>query len=150
MKLYRIAREKYCRDLSGYGGQLSAARWHDHLPVIYTSLQSSTCILEKLVHLRPEEIHHDLIITVLDAPDDLDMAQLVLRDLPLNWRSYPAPPVLQRIGNAWLRGKSSALLFVPSVIDPLAQNVLINPLHPDSARITIADVQPFRYDERLR
>jgi RES domain-containing protein len=45
--------------------------------------------------------------------------------------------------------KSSPLLFVPSVIDPYSQNVLINPLHPDAARITVQKVEPFRYDERL-
>jgi RES domain-containing protein len=38
---------------------------------------------------------------------------------------------------------------VPSAIIPFEQNVLINPLHPDRARLTVADVMPFAWDARL-
>jgi RES domain-containing protein len=150
MILYRIARERYASDLSGRGGQLSSARWHDHLPVIYTSVNSSTCILEKLVHLLPDEIHHDLVISSLIIPESFQSEILHIEQLPAGWKTYPAPEVLKRIGNAWLISKSSALLFVPSVIDPLAQNVLINPLHPDAATINIGMAEPFTFDDRLR
>src|ERR1700761_1885489 len=136
MILYRIARERYARDLSGRGGQHSAARWHEYLPVIYASVNSSTCILEKLVHLLPQEIHNDLVIITLNVPEHLDSEILPIEYLPANWKQYPAPAVLKTIGNAWLTSKSSPLLFVPSVIDPFAQNVLINPLHPDATIIT--------------
>lgn len=149
MILYRIAREKYARDLTGYGGQLSAARWHDHMPVIYTSLNSSTCILEKLVHLMPEEIHHDLAMIALEVPDVISSEKLEAKQLPADWKNYPGPPLLQRIGNAWLLARSAALLYVPCAVDPLALNVLLNPLHPDTSRISIKEVVPFRYDERL-
>ncbi|WP_186292760.1 RES family NAD+ phosphorylase [Mucilaginibacter corticis] len=149
MKLYRIAREKYASDLSGQGGLFSAARWHDRLPVIYTSLNSSTCILEKLVHLRPEEIHHDLVLTILEAPDTVSQEALDATQLPADWATYPAPAFLQLIGNTWLRNRSALLLFVPSVIDPLAQNVLINPLHPEAGGVQVIHQQPFYYDERL-
>lgn len=149
MKLYRIARQKYAADLSGHGGLLSTARWHDHMPVIYTSVNSSTCILEKLVHLRPEEIHHDLVLTTLEVPDEVSQEVLPVEQLPKSWATYPAPPVLQVIGNGWLRQRSALLLYVPSVIDPLAQNVLINPLHPEASQVRLTDQQAFRYDDRL-
>lgn len=149
MILYRIAREKYARDLSGYGGLLSSARWHDHVQVIYTSLNSSTCILEKLVHLEPIEIHHDLMMVTLTVPDETLMEVLAAKQLPPGWNTYPAPPVLKRIGNAWLKSGTSAFLNVPSAIDMLAQNVLINPRHADSGSIVIEDVAPFTYDTRL-
>ena len=58
-------------------------------------------------------------------------------------------PVLKRIGNAWLASKSALLLYIPSVIDPLAKNVLINPLHLDAASLKIGEVQPFTFDKRL-
>ena len=149
MILYRITRERYALDLSGRGGQLSAARWHDHLPVIYTSVNSSTCILEKLVHLSLDEIHNDLVISSLIVPDSLESETLRGEQLPEGWKRYPAPDVLKRIGNAWLTGRSSLLLYVPSVIDPLAQNVLINPLHPDIASVTIGTIALFSFDDRL-
>ena len=129
---------------------MSSARWHDHLPVIYASLNSSTCILEKLVHLSLEEIHYDLVISSLIVPESIKSEALVIEQLPKNWKRYPPPEALKRIGNAWLMAKSSALLFVPSVIDPLAQNVLINPLHPDAAAISIGTIEPFTFDGRLR
>jgi len=149
MILYRITRKKYAHDLSGRGGLLSSARWHNHLPVIYTSVNSATCILEKLVHLLPEEIHHDLTLSILNVDESLSSEAVSIDQLPPTWKHYPAPDVLQRIGNAWLIAKSSPLLFVPSVIDPYSQNVLINPLHPDAARITVNKVEPFTYDGRL-
>lgn len=149
MILYRIAREKYARDLSGNGGLLSSGRWHNRVPVIYASLNSSTCILEKLVHLVPGEIHHDLMMISLEAPENMSSEKLEVEQLPPDWKNYPGPPLLQRIGNAWLQGRSAALLYVPSAIDPMADNVLLNPLHKDSGRITIKDIIPFRYDERF-
>lgn len=149
MILYRIAREKYAHDLSGNGGLISSARWHSRMPVIYTSLNSSTCILEKLVHLMPQEIHHDLMLISIDVPDDCDSDKLEASQLPANWKTYPAPPVLQRIGNAWLLAKGAVLLHVPSVIDPMAWNVLVNPLHIDAAHLHVREMLPFRYDERL-
>ncbi|OOQ61037.1 RES family NAD+ phosphorylase [Mucilaginibacter pedocola] len=149
MILYRIARDKYAYDLSGKGGLLSAARWHDHMPVLYTSLSSSTSILEKLVHMQTGEIHNDLVMTGILVPDDASAQQVTIPQLPLNWQDYPAPLRLQRIGNAWLRQKSALLLYIPSVIDPLAKNVLINPMHPEAAALKIAEAHPFRFDRRL-
>ena len=149
MIFYRITREKYASDLSGKGGLLSSARWHKHIPVIYASVNSSTCILEKLVHLNTGEIHNDLVTISIIVPDDAASERIDIAQLPVNWRKYPAPSILQRIGNAWLKSKGALLLYIPSVIDPLAKNVLINPLHPEAAQIQIGDVQPFRFDMRL-
>ena len=149
MILYRIAREKYANDLSGKGGVISSARWHDHAPIVYTSVNSSTAILEKLVYMPASYIHHDLMITSIVVPDQSSSEEIEIAQLPKDWNKYPGPITLKRIGNAWLSGLSSLLLFVPSVIDPLAKNVLINPLHPDADRIKIQNTQPFTFDNRL-
>lgn len=149
MIFYRITREKYAYDLSGKGGLLSVARWHKHIPVIYASVNSSTTILEKLVHLQTGEIHNDLVTVSILIPDDTSSERIEIAQLPLNWRKYPAPAILQRIGNAWLKSKGALLLYIPSVIDPLAKNVLINPMHPEAALLKIGDITPFRFDRRL-
>lgn len=149
MILYRIARERYAADFSGKGGLISSARWHDHLPVIYTSLSSSTAILEKLVHLQLSEIHHDLKMVRLEISTDVSMERLTIDQLPDNWRSYPGPEFLKRIGNAWLTAKNALLLHVPSVIDPMAENVLINPLHSEISNLKIMDMEQFTFDSRL-
>lgn len=149
MNLYRIARTQYADDLSGRGGLLSAARWHHHMPVIYTSLHSSTCILEKLVHLRENEIHNDLRFIEMIVPDDSSYQVVDPGELPASWTRYPAPKILADIGNMWLQSKSALLLEVPSVVDTLAKNVLINPLHPEAENITIASTRPFVFDRRI-
>jgi len=149
MILYRITRERYARDLSGRGGLLSAARWHNHMPVLYCSLQSSTCILEKLVHLEPGEIHHDLQMVVMSVPDNASRLAMDRGDLPNDWDRYPAPQLLQRIGNAWLASAQSLLLEVPSALDPYTLNVLINPMHKEIRDLSIDLITPFRFDGRL-
>ena len=149
MILYRIARERYASDLSGTGGLISSARWHDHVPVIYTSLSSSTAVLEKLVQLQPSEIHHDLKMVRLDVPDHLSKERLETIQLPQNWRIYPGPDILKRIGNGWLNAKSALLLYIPCAIDPLAENVLINPAHTEINEIKILSIEDFRFDPRL-
>jgi RES domain-containing protein len=150
MILYRISRQQYAADLSGKGGLISSARWHDHIPVIYASLSSSTAILEKLVHLQLSEIHHDLKMVRLEIPDNVSMERLSINQLSNDWRAYPAPDFLKRIGNAWLAGQSALLLHVPSVIDPMAENVLINPAHNEISKLKILDAENFSFDSRLK
>lgn len=74
---------------------------------------------------------------------------LEISQLPVNWNIYPAPDILKKFGNAWLLSKTSLLLYVPSVIDPLAQNVLINPLHMEINLLKIIELKPFTFDNRL-
>jgi RES domain-containing protein len=150
MILYRITRQIHAVDLSGAGGLVSSARWHDHLPIIYTSVNSSTCILEKLVNMNPDEIHHDMVFSIIEVDESLGSEVITADQLPGNWKTYPAPDVLKRVGNAWLKGKTSAMLFVPSVIDPFAQNVLINPLHSGVSNIKVKNITPFTFDGRFK
>lgn len=149
MILYRITRTIYAEDLSGRGGAISAARWHDRLPVIYTSLHSSTSILEKLVQLQTDEIHNDLMMMSIIVPENCSSEELTIDQLPNQWNTYPSLPLLQRIGNAWLKKKGSLLLFVPSVIDQRAINVLINPQHPEASGLKVGTIEPFTFDGRL-
>jgi len=43
----------------------------------------------------------------------------------------------------------TSLLRVPSAIVPETSNYLLNPVHADAARITIASATRFRFDPRL-
>jgi RES domain-containing protein len=69
--------------------------------------------------------------------------------LPVGWDAEPVGRASIEFGTNWMRSGSSALLVVPSVIVPEEFNVLINPQHPDSARITAAKVRKWLYDPRL-
>jgi len=59
----------------------------------------------------------------------------------------------QEIGDRWLDSKTDVLLFVPSVVVPIAnvpdRNVLINHRAEQAASIKIVDITPFTLDPRL-
>jgi len=69
--------------------------------------------------------------------------------LPENWRSYPAPPSLQMIGDEWLKSASSAVLEVPNAIIVTESPYLLNPRHADFASTRISEPRRFEFDLRL-
>jgi RES domain-containing protein len=116
--------------------------------VVYTAETSSLANLELLVRLvRPTEhpahvllpcYFHEALVEAVDR-----------RRLPKNWRDAPAPPELQEIGNAWLLERTSAVLQVPSAINPNESNFLLSPEHEDFKSIDIGQPSPYKIDFRL-
>lgn len=76
----------------------------------------------------------------IEIPDNVSLKEIVLRDLPQDWPTYPAPLKLADIGTEWARTKETLLLRVPSAIVPREYNILINPQHPDMPNARIIDV----------
>jgi RES domain-containing protein len=150
MQLFRIARKKYSRDLSGIGASLAGGRWNPRgAAVLYTSETRALATLEYLVHVPLAMIPGDLTIITLDIPGNTKEERIAVAQLPKSWRSYPAPRALAGVGAEWLRQGQTLLLRVPSAIVTGECNVLINPAHPGMARVSIADIQPFSLDARL-
>lgn len=85
----------------------------------------------------------------MEVPDTASSQLLEAHQLAVGWNTYPGSSLLKKIGNAWLIDKTSLMLYVPSVIDPMAQNVLINPLHSEIDSLKILELQPFTFDRRL-
>ncbi len=100
--------------------------------------------------MEPLQAPDDLRLLGLELPDDLGIEVLELTKLPDGWRSLPAPESTQSIGSAWLERRSSVALRVPSVVVPMESNVLLNPRHPEMARVRISSNEGFRFDSRLR
>jgi hypothetical protein len=69
--------------------------------------------------------------------------------LPRNWKIDPAPVALQAIGDNWVLSQRSLVLQVPSVIVPNESNFLLNPRHPDFARLRFGKSIPFALDVRF-
>lgn len=69
--------------------------------------------------------------------------------LPVGWDANPEGLVSRHLGLSWLHAGASLLLVVPSVIVPEEDNVLINPAHPDSARVSATKVRRLVYDHRV-
>lgn len=150
MLLWRLTRRPHA-DLRGRGGELADARWHTRgRPVVYGASTAALAALEVRVHLDLpfDLLPDDYVLMRITAPDDVTVRTVAPGDLPADWRE-PDRPTCRPIGDAWLAERTSALLWVPSAIIPFEQNVLINPLHPDSVRLSVAEISPFTWDSRL-
>ncbi len=148
MRLWRIARWVH-RELDGRGGLFASGRWHTiGRPVVYAASQLSLAALEVLLHTDPDLIPDDHRAFELDVPEDMRSDRLDASTFPPEWRS-PAFEGCRPIGDAWLATRRAATLRVPSALIPEEHNFLINPLHPEARRITIAGHRPFAFDPRL-
>jgi RES domain-containing protein len=116
--------------------------------VVYSSPALSLATLELLAHLDPDLVPEDLSSYEIEVPDDLEHRRVAAADLPPNWRE-PENADCKQLGDAWVREGRVPLLFVPSVIIPEELNVLINPAHAASARISVVAVRRFVFDPRL-
>jgi len=150
MILWRLTRRPYA-DLRGRGGELADGRWHTRgRPVVYGGSTAALAALEVRVHLDLpfDLLPDDYVLMQIAAPDDMAVRTIEPEELPENWRDRNSQ-TCRAIGDAWLARRASALLLVPSAIIPFEQNVLINPLHREGARLTVSDITPFAWDSRL-
>ena len=111
----------------------------------------SLAAMETLVHLGAGGLPLNRYLVRIDIPDDVWAAAewLDASTAPVGWDALPAGRASIAFGTAWLTSKRSACLFVPSIITPEEKNVLINPVHPDLAKITAKKVRKWLYDPRF-
>ncbi len=117
--------------------------------IVYTATHLSLAVLELFVHLDPGDAPEDLVSITARLPPALGIARLEAGDLPLDWRSYPAPERLRELGAEWVRTGGAAALVVPSAVVPREENVLLNPAHPDFGMIEIGEPEAFSFDPRM-
>ncbi|MFM2387014.1 MAG: hypothetical protein RL660_1771 [Bacteroidota bacterium] len=148
MQLFRIATQKYIRDLSGTGSYHQAGRWHSQgTAIVYTSTSAALAMLETLVHFSPQVVPVALQMIVLDVPNDLIRA--LQKDLPAKWHDYSYHPEVRDYGDKFARAQKHLGITVPSCILPYSHNVLLNPRHEAMASIKIEEVVDISIDERL-
>jgi RES domain-containing protein len=116
---------------------------------LYTSETRALATVEFLVHVFLPFAPIDLSVATIEVPDDVTREVIEPSGLPHNWCNYPAPLVLADLGTSWAKSNRSLLLRVPSAVVQHEYNVLINPEHPDMARVVIVGVEYYAPDERL-
>ncbi|CAN7508180.1 RES family NAD+ phosphorylase [Rhizobium sp. LjRoot254] len=132
-------------DLSGRGGLLSDGRWHKQgIPVVYCSDHPATALLEIIVHIDPEEMASTYQVLKIFCPDDLPT---YIANEPKN--KLDSSDFTRALGSMVLGGGQYCLLDVPSIVMPLARNILINPDHPAADRIRIEEKHLLPFDQRL-
>jgi len=158
MLVWRVARKAHAEQshggatqlLSGEGAKRYGGRWnHIGVAVVYTSQSLSLAVLEHLVNLPISDLPDDLVSIQIEFVDDLPRTELRLKDLPDNWRAFPAIEELKDLGSEWARKAATPVLVVPSVVIPNELNYLINPFHPLATKIKIVSIDSFALDTRL-
>lgn len=83
------------------------------------------------------------------VPDDVPREVFDTAALP-GWDDPHDPSIAQAFGRAWIEERRSALLLVPSVVTAGRDtNAVVNPDHPDAARIAVGPETPVALDRRL-
>lgn len=150
MKLWRIS--NYV-DLLGLGGLTAHGRWHEKgRQVVYTADHPASALLETMVHLEIdfEDLPASFQLLEIDLPDDVAREIVSIADVEKaspEWKLDVA--VTRGLLTSWFEQRRTAVVSVPSAIVPFGSNFLINPLHPDAARLSVVRAARYPYDQRL-
>ena len=147
VKAYRIgtANNKY-PIFDGTGSIPYPGRWNTSANrVIYCAEHYSTALLEKLVHSNTGKIPSNQQWVEITIPAGTTYETVTTYSLA-NWNDST---ISKDFGDRWLTEKRSCILFVPSIIAPLDNNILINEFHPQFSSLTISLNQPVIWDRRL-
>ena len=139
------------RDLTGEGGRSASARWHTRgRPVVYLAETPAGAMLERIVHLLDRDeggiLPRTCQLLRISVPDEAAIKPLSTL-ARVDWMEHPEST--RPIGDAWLASMETPLARVPSVIVPYTWNYLLNPVHPASRHVEIADAIVEHFDNRL-
>ena len=152
VSIWRIATDAptyEATDLSGAGAKLSGGRWNrPGAPLVYASSSIALACLETLSHLDGSDLPLNRYLVRIQVPGAIWDKAMQLEP-SVGWDATPAGRVSLDAGMKWMAGRQSVLLKVPSVIVAEEPNILINPEHPDAAKLKALKVRKFLYDSRL-
>lgn len=148
MLLYRLGKTKHAHKLDGVGARDYPGRWNSFgSAMVYTSASSSTTVLEVRVHTK--KLRKNLSMTTIEILDRASKLTLEAEDLPHGWNWMRYLDRVRAVGDDFLNTRKYLVLRVPSAVDPKAWNYLLNPLHPDMAKVKVVKVEPYTLDARL-
>lgn len=139
-------------DLTGKGAEITGGRWNETgTAMLYTATSRALACLETVVHFNSGGLPLNRYLVAIEIEDNFWKAAQseTATTLPVGWDAEPASRTSIDFGTTWAKSSSSLLLSVPSVIVPEEVNILINPRHPDAARIKATKVRKWIYDSRI-
>lgn len=150
MLVYRVGKEKYSRDLNGMGAKLYGGRWNNvGSACIYTSQSRALALLEYSVNVVNELIPRSLCFTTIEIKDDF-IEEILIKDLPSNWKSIPTSSSSKIFGTEKLEQSSFPILRFPSVIIPSEFNYILNVNRFNELNPKIVSVEKYDYDYRIK
>ncbi|MBC8127059.1 MAG: RES family NAD+ phosphorylase [Gloeobacteraceae cyanobacterium ES-bin-144] len=149
-KFYRIVQAHWAASaMSGEGARLNGGRWNPPgISAVYLAESRALAALEMLVHAPREVLHLAWRLIEVEVPEKW-IVTARHSALPADWQALPSSPSARQFGEAWLSEPGSLALKLPSVLIPEEHTLLLNPLHPDAARMKISKPLEFRFDPRF-
>jgi RES domain-containing protein len=121
------------------------ARWNSPgRGPIYAAETYSGAMLEMLVRMGSIKVPPDYYYIEAEIPDDLPSEYATATP-----EEFAKESITRARGDKWFDARQTAILIVPSVVTMVDRNVLINPRHPDFARILTSEPKPVWWDPRL-
>lgn len=149
MKVYRLSKANYAKDLSGSGAEKWGGRWNSQgIPMLYTSQSRALCTAEIAVHTPMGILPDDYVLVTLEIPGH-SIFTLPLSDLPGNWKAIPPAQSTRLLGNQFIKANKFLSMKVPSIVVPGEYNFLLNPRHNRMKDVDIITMDPFEFDTRL-
>ncbi|HME06917.1 MAG TPA: RES family NAD+ phosphorylase [Bryobacteraceae bacterium] len=142
-RVYRVCRAVHAR-LDGEGAKRVGGRWNSpgHA-VVYMAQSISLAVLENLAHMSRQDFPTGYVSVSASIPDELS----ILSEQDIKKHLPDAGP--RELGDHWLESGATAVLRVRSAVIPEEFNYLLNPAHPEFARILVEPPKPFVFDEGL-
>ena len=149
MIVYRLCKQTYSNDLSGYGAEKTGGRWNSKgVPILYTAASRALAVVEIAVHAPLGIIPTNYTLTVIELPETF-IKKIEMDDLPANWNRNPFIKATQLIGDDFINNNMHLILQVPSAAVPGDHNYLINPRHPGFKNVHIKTTESFEFGSRL-
>lgn len=150
MTIFRLTRQKYAHELSGYGASLFGNRWNSKgIKMIYAAESRALAMAEVVVHITLANLPSDFMMVEIDVPDSLSIGVIERTKLAENWNAHPFQYFTQQMGDEFIRNQEHAILKVPSAVVKGDYNYLINPIHPEFKNIYIKNASHFPFDHRI-
>lgn len=135
--------------MSGDGSYKRGGRWNPPgIRVVYCADSRSLALVEVLANVKQPTLLLDQAWVLLPVEIPESLIERPAR-VPDAWRETPYPTATQAFGAEWVQAQRSVALRVPSVAVPGEFNYLLNPAHPQFARIKVGRPEPFSFDPRL-
>lgn len=152
MRLWRLSSERRARNFDGGYGLSNDGRWNTRgRPVTYCCTAPSLAALERRVHASDPALLPPQSLVTYELPDTISTRAIDIGELPADWPTRETHT--QAIGDQWLDSAKETLLFIPSVVVPIANvpdlNMLINHRVAEAALIRVADIASSTLDPRL-
>ena len=140
MRLWRLTRTGQTA-LDGAGTLRHGGRYSPlGAPVVNFASEAGLAVLVALRYLPKDPD---------DAPDDYLLGWTEIDAIPERVRDAGGDDAIRAGVTAWLMERRSLLAAVRSQVLPEADVVLMNPLHPDAARVPPLVTRPFSFAECL-